>query len=396
MKGLYLSNIDPKQSMGYMSKIIGQTKGFCQLQSAMDLILFNENSQIILTCYENGSGDFLRSKVCSQTSNNWFLRRVSLLRVAVEYIEEKNPDFLYLRYPRSEPLYLYFLSLIRKRFPYLIILSEFPTYPYDKEYEGSIKLKEKVVFFLDKITRQYLKYFFDRIVSINYEKEIFGVNVISIDNGICISDYSPIVDLHNKTDVIRLIGVANVNSWHGYDRVLCGLGQYNRETTSTHPKVVFHIVGSQAPYLDKLLELVSLENIEDFVVFHEPCEGKALDALFADCHLAIGVLGGHRKGIEVMSPLKNREYCARGIPFVFSHIDPDFPQDFQYCLQINSDESLLDIKKIVDFVKQLNNKNDISFKMRNYAVETLNWSVKLAPVKAYIDEQVSKLPCKHS
>ncbi|NEZ58816.1 glycosyltransferase family 4 protein [Adonisia turfae] len=390
MRGLYVTNIDPQISIGYLPKIFGQVKGFSQLGCDMDLLCFNYHSQVVFMHCPRDTEELHELKTLKQQHNNLLIRRWSLLRAAIHHILDTNPDFLYLRYPRSEPLYLYFLDRIRKHFPKLLILSEFPTYPYDKEYCGSLTRKQKTVFLLDKITRRYLRYFIDRIIAINYEKSIFGINTISIDNGINPQDYQPISNLPVLLETINIIGVANVSPWHGYDRLIKGLGAYYRESSSPRYKVIFHIVGAQGAYLRTLLTLVEQEHVSHAVIFHGPKQGKELDTLFVGCHLALGVLGGHRKGLAVMSPLKNREYCARGIPFIFSHVDPDFPENFQYCLQLEADESPLDIKQIVSFILDLSNENNVAFYMRNYACKYFNWPIKLTPVYDYLNAELAR------
>lgn len=387
-KGLYLSNIDPQQSIGYIPKILGQVQGFRQLGYDMDLICFNQNSQVVLTSFHQQTDQLQESNVIAQGSSNLLVRRLRLLRAAIKHISDTRPKFLYLRYPRSEPLYVYFLAKIRSQFPKLIILSEFPTYPYDKEYEGKLKLKDRLVFFLDKVTRQYLKHFINRVVAINYDQHIFGIETISIDNGINISDYKHTKNSLASPDPINIIGVANVSPWHGYDRLIRGLGKYYRQSSDPHRKIIFHIVGAQAPYLNELVMLASQEESADYVIFHEPTQGKELDSLFIGCQLAIGVLGGHRKGLELMSPLKNREYCARGIPFIFSHSDPDFPAGFQYSLHVNSSDNPIDVSQLIDFIEKIKEENDVAKNMRNYASRTLSWATKLDPVKSYIDDFV--------
>lgn len=395
MHGLYLSNLDPRKSIGYKSKIVGQINGFCRLGCEMDLIVFNETDQIVLTSYKKDL-DFTSSirKISAIAGKNLFTRRYKLFKVAIEHIRVCNPKFIYLRYPRSEPLYLFFLFRLKTQFPRLLILCEYPTYPYDQEYNTSIFTKDKIVFFLDKLTRNYLNYFVHQVVSINYSSSIFGIPTISIDNGVDIQSF-PATCNSNISSEINMICVANVSSWHGYDRVLRGLGQYYKYPQSSDCRITFHIVGVQDPYMSILKKLVDEQAVAHAVTFYPPMQGKPLDDLFHHCHLAIGVLGGHRKGLEVMSPLKNREYCARGIPFVLGHIDPDFPQSFQYSLQVNSDETPIDIRNIVEFIRGLSNESDIASKMRAYAYETLDWSVKLEPVKVYIDENVRQLSCRN-
>ena len=46
---------------------------------------------------------------------------------------------------------------------------------------------------------------------------------------------------NNHTTEIRLVAVAGLAKWHGYDRLLEGLGEYYR--TDVERKVIFHIVG---------------------------------------------------------------------------------------------------------------------------------------------------------
>lgn len=392
MKGLYLSNIDPIKSIGYTSKILGQAKGFYELGAKTAVLSFNLSGQAVLIEGDYSPENLVEIRMPSKGRKSLFRRRCQLLRKAILYIEKESPTFLYIRYPRAEPLYLLFLAKVSRKFPQLIILGEFPTYPYDKEYESFSSLKDRLVLFLDRLTRSYLKRYIDRIVSINYEKPILGIDTISIDNGVNVSDYAQVVPHYPVTSPpINLIGVANVSSWHGYDRLIRGLGEYYQKFPSPIHKIVFHIVGARAPYLSQLIALATDENVSQYIIFHDSQQGKSLDNLFNECCLAVGVLGGHRKELEIMSPLKNREYCARGIPFVLSHTDPDFLESFQYCLHVESSDRPIDIERLIEFVSRLNSQSEIACDMRDYAREKLNWAVKLNPVKAYIDSQSSKL-----
>jgi len=389
IRGLYLSNIDPKQSVGYMDKIHGQIKGFTQLGFEVDLICFDDQGKIILSQYSNQTVElYFKVTVLGISGKNLFIRRLHLLNKAFQYIKEQKIDFLYLRYPRSEPLYLYFLLRLKKHYPNLLILSEIPTFPYDSEYNNSVSIKDRFVLLLDKITRQYLYKFIDRIISINYDKSIFGIPTISIDNGINVSNYKAI-SAQYSSNFINLIGVANVSSRHGYDRILYGMQQYYYHTKSNHNYMVkFHIVGGTDPYIQKLYSITQELKLENYVIFHNPCQGQILDKLFDDSHIAIGILGAHRNGLDIMTPLKNREYCARGIPFIFSHNDPDFSNNSKYCLHLSSDDTPVDINRIIDFYRYISQNNTIPEEMRLYANDKLSWSVKLEPVKVYLQQKM--------
>lgn len=75
---------------------------------------------------------------------------------------------------------------------------------------------------------------------------------------------------------------------------------------------------------------------------------EALDAEFEWCDMGIASLGRHRNGITGIKTLKNREYTARGIPFVYSERDSDF-DGMDYVMKAPADDTPLDIAALVRF-----------------------------------------------
>lgn len=77
-------------------------------------------------------------------------------------------------------------------------------------------------------------------------KEIWGVKALRIFNSVDISQ-NPMTrsclskTLHDKP--IRLIGVAQLAFWHGYDRIITGMAEYYKNSSSSKA-VYFDIVGS--------------------------------------------------------------------------------------------------------------------------------------------------------
>jgi len=189
-----------------------------------------------------------------------------------------------------------------------------------------------------------------------------------------------------NTTTLHLLCVANISRWHGLDRLLRGLAIYNGT-----PKVILHIAGDGAelPHLQQLTEEFG---IGDRVVFHGFTTGKALDDLFDQCHIAVGSLGIHRIGLKEASILKAREYCARGIPFIYGIADPDFPADFPYILHLPASEGPIDIKQVLAFAKEVCADPDHTQKMRRYAEEHLDWSVKMRRLKEFLEALVDESP----
>jgi len=232
---------------------------------------------------------------------------------------------------------------------------EIPTYPYDAEYTGADR-RVRLSLAIDKLYRRRLAKQMTAIVTYADTKKIFGQRTICISNGIDFSTLPLRVRQANKD--IHLIGVAEVHYWHGYDRVIHGIGEYYKRP---HDKnVYFHIVGgvapsemydtAQAPGFDRYIKQYG---IEKQIIFHGQKYGEELDELFNGADFAIGSLARHRTKIDKIKTLKNREYAARGIPFIYSETDEDFDR-MPYVLKAPADESPVSIRAIIQFYEALN------------------------------------------
>ncbi len=233
---------------------------------------------------------------------------------------------------------------------------EIPTYPYDQEYASVASWEEKIKLTLDRWYRKELAAQVNAIVTFTNDKEIFGQRTICISNGIDY-DHIPMQKRlpHPADNEIHLIGVAEVHYWHGYDRLIAGLGEYYKQ--KREKIVYFHIVGGVANsemydsvHAPGFHELIIKYGIEKYVIFHGQKFGDELDSLFNQADFAIGSLARHRSGITYIKTLKNREYAARGIPFIYSETDEDFEQ-MPYIIKAPADESPVCLDEIVDFLE---------------------------------------------
>ena len=207
---------------------------------------------------------------------------------------------------------------------------------------------------------------------------------LTIGNGFAVQSVPVRQAPYYNDDELHLLCVANVSRWHGLDRLLHGLATY-RGT----PNAILHIAGDGAelPHLQKLAGDLG---INDRVVFHGYLTKEPLDAIFDHCHIAVGSLGIHRIGLKEASILKAREYCARGIPFIYGIPDADFPPNFPYILRLPADESPIDIDLVVAFAKRVCADPDHPQKMRRYAEGYLDWSVKMKKLKDFLEVLVGE------
>ena len=237
---------------------------------------------------------------------------------------------------------------------------------------------------IDQLFRHQLYHQMNAIVTFSDAEQIFGQRTIRISNGVDM-DSIPLHDYHVPSDgSIHLIGVAEVHYWHGYDRLIAGLGEYFKNTRNPR-QVYFHIVGGvwksemyDSMHAPGFAELMNKYGIRDKVIFHDQLFGEELNQVFNQCCFAIGSLARHRSGITTIKTLKNREYATRGIPFIYSEQDSDF--DYQpYILKALPDETPINIQQILDYVDI---HHFVPSEIRK-TVEHLSWKVQM---KRVIDE----------
>lgn len=296
----------------------------------------------------------------------------------LDYCRREAIGMVYARcYQNATPwLAAFFSSLHRSG---IRSVTEIPTYPYDGEFDGSY-FSQRLQLRVDQLFRRQLYRQMDAVVTFSDATEIFGQRTIRISNGVdfdSIPLHAPFTPL---PPVLHLLGVAEVHYWHGFDRLLAGMGEYYRH--GGKQEIVFHIVGGVHPsYMTGIPQQPGFRSLLDGygiagrVVFHGPLFGARLDEVFGQCQFAVGSLARHRSGITVIKTLKNREYATRGLPFIYSEQDSDFDHQ-PYVLKAPADESPIDMQRIIDFMRHFTMQPaDI-----RRSVAHLSWKIQMQQV----------------
>lgn len=369
MRILFLTYHGFEEASGISKKMLAQIKGLRQ------------NDHEVHVCYYDLADDGSRCRyVDGQVIRNYGRGRLTTLlqrmdyRCVNDYCRQHQIEFVYVRcFMNASPFNICLFK--RLQAAGIKTVMEVPTYPYDGEF-ASLPLKYRLEHIFDKMFRHKLASYMNAIVTFSDATQIFGQRTIRISNGV---DFD-MLPLHHPSPIthppsdIHLIGVAEVHPWHGFDRLLTGLGEYYRQ--GGKQQIVFHIVGYISnSMMNDFLTIIEQYHIEDKVVFHGKLFGEQLNEVFNQCQFAIGSLARHRSGITRIKTLKNREYAARGIPFVYSEEDSDFDQQ-PYVLKAPADETPIDVQYIVDFINTNNNEPaDI-----RRTVEHLSWKNQMRTV----------------
>lgn len=296
-----------------------------------------------------------------------------------KYISDNDIRFVYVRYVHfANPFFVDLFRRLRKNGT--VIFLELPTYPYDSEYKN-LSLHSLVPVYTERLCRRSLAQYADRIVTFSSHDRIWNRPTVRISNGVDMDEIPVRCAPPKNPAALNLLGVAGLMFWHGFDRMIEGLREYYR--TPQPVKVVFSIVGGKpdSEVLRELKDRTRRYGLQEFVVFHGEMSGSALDDLFDRNDVAIGCLGCHRKNIVHAKALKNIEYAARGVPFIYSESNEDFDSK-EYIMKIPANESSVDIASVIAFSRNMN----LSPEKIRASVDRLTWNEQMSKVVTELNQ----------
>lgn len=316
------------------------------------------------------------------------VRRLPATRIGCKWeLDERlcSADFLYIRKDYFDRSFRKFVKNVKKKSSKTKIIVEIPTYPYDKELK-------KILLWKEKMERKKLKAYIDKFVTLSKDDEIFGVSTIQIMNGIDVNSISPVVPKpHKANEPINIIAVAALAKWHGYDRLISGMGHYYRQGGKR--EIVFHLVGT-GNVIPQYKKLVHQYGIQKNVVFHGEKYGEELEQIYNQCAIGVATLNAHILGIQCGSFLKSREYCAKGLPQFFAgEIDMFQDVEFDYVCKFPPDDQPIDMQRFIRFYDEIyiangKNQDDIVREIREFAYHRCDMSKTMQPVIQYLETHV--------
>lgn len=287
------------------------------------------------------------------------------------------PKYVYIRHIGSD---FSLLSMVKKYSQEgSKVILEFPTYPYYKEKFRSIK--SLLGLLLDLLCNKFIVR--NLAISLNSSgyDTIFGCKSYSMENGINIKNYTKHQKKLNAKRIINLIAVSSMAKWHGYERVIEGLKEYKDNMYHIN----LHLVGD-GPELKHYKDLALKYHLNDNIKFYGNVGGKELDSIFEESDIALSSFGLYKIGLDKVSTLKVKEYCARGIPFVFANEEMTLTKEKSYfAYRVPNDCSPIEMSEIIDFYEEIINIHNIADEMRKFAVKYYSYESELRNVIKLIE-----------
>lgn len=388
MRALYIVFFDLKSDkfLGVNKKIKAQSDALKKLDCKVDYIYIS-NKKIVHIEKD-------REKQYKAKSAITYYRK-DMYKVLKNYINLKKYDFVYSR--QDTPIDLYSIKMQRLfEKNHVKHFCEIPTYPLKGGYilrlKGDIKNRNILKFILRTggylihiLASNILRYTNITLVTFMPYRKIWGVETIQLDNGVNLEE-NKLID-KQKSNVLRLIVVANISEWHGIDRLIEGIRIYKENGGKR--EILFKIIG-KTDLSEKYKELVQQYKLSNIIKFLGTLDGKRLDNEFKTSDVAISSLGLHRMKIESGSTLKTKEYCARGIPFILSYNEKEIKEDCKFVLRFPPNDMPIDVNKIFDFYDSIKDDVDLPNEMRKFACKNYSWDKQMYKIIDFLEKGKSR------
>lgn len=367
-KMIYVTTVFCDENDGIWKKIKYNLFSYIKLGFHVDLFYRTINGYVIQ--YDFGT-EYSKIEPVNEIHKNLCLLALSR-QITSKY------DLMYIRKPFGGACFLFINSLIeslRVNNKNCKIVMELPTYPYFKEIKKIKYLVSEMLFLVSKLL------YINKVNLIVYMGEgkdkIWGRPSLKIHNGI---DLVHVPALREQMRVLSnelvFVGVARLSFWHGYDRLIKSISKYNGKYN-----IKFLVIGEGEQEIFRLKKTAATFDVEKNIFFLGAKFGNELDEVYYNSHICVDSLGRHRSGNNINSSLKSKEYTAKGLPFMKSHIDESFINK-EFIYEVSPDESSINIEDVISWYLSL---PAITPKiMREYAECYLSWDRQCAKVNSFL------------
>ncbi len=387
MNILYVSPmlIDYENLDGVARKLLFQCEalGSISENDRMYLASFFSNEYYAIRC------DGYEKELKFVNKNSKQLNMFQIYPQLPEVCKELHIDAIYFRMMSLSWVTEKFFKELKKQSIKIVV--EIPTYPFWKEKwldaidciksgkvaRGIKRCGTNIIYWL---YAHRLKNYIEAIVTFSNISELWGIRVIGIANGYQFTIPEKATKLKKPDEPIHMLMVASLRANHGTDRIIQGLIQYY--TSGNKRNIIFDIVGD-GDIVPSLKEMVySHKEIKDKVIFHGFMSGKLLENMYSMADIGISALAFHRLGVTYCSPLKSKEYFAKGLPVVGTTAEHDILKSDcnRYYFAASENDIPIEIDKVLSFYNTLENDGVTDKDIIVSASRNFSWKMIMKPI----------------
>jgi glycosyltransferase involved in cell wall biosynthesis len=379
MKFLYAGFVsDAGRYSGILKKVAGQTKGVAGLGWEAHYTFVSKCGVVL----ETGSGRRTRA---IGAGLRWREHQKAVTDAICGFLGEEVYDAVYIKGFLATPYALRIAGCAKKANRNCRVIYEIATFPYWGEYRRFVRVDWKqrdlrsLAGHLLEIVQHALSAprFRNRVDALvvfgSPVERLWGVPAVTVSNGVSVADIAPRGNRASVPgDAVGLLGVAGTSVAHGYDRVLHGMADYYANRAPGASDVDFSLVGENET-ITELKSLAEELHLKDHVHFLGYKDSGGLEELYASNDAAVSSLGVYRIGLTHLSPLKSREYCAAGIPFLYAYEDTLLSGGEPFALKLPNDASPVDMNAVAAFVRKCREDPGLPERERKFAEQNCDW-----------------------
>lgn len=355
---IILVDLFSKGYIGIKKKVFAQMKVF---KKAFPCIYYTTYSGQMVYLMQEDKILEKELAITKEERNCWILK----------WIQKYGIQNSYIRYNYSDKWFVEFVKGLKEKNVTTVL--EFPTIPYDGEISNNRVRVE------DRHYREQLSAYVEQCTTYADYDSVFGIPCIPLSNGVNLDEY-PMHNIRKPDGKVILLAVATMNKWHGYERVIEGMADYY--VNNGRENIIFRLIG-EGMESDKYRQLVERYKLQEHVEFLGRLEGEELNRQYDDADIAIGTLAMYKIKVVSGSPIKLREYCVRGVPFIYAYDDFNFSGKEKYALKISNDNQFVDMEEVINFYNSIKHDGFYVNEMRKYISENCTWDVILEQVLDY-------------
>jgi glycosyltransferase involved in cell wall biosynthesis len=294
-----------------------------------------------------------------------------LMKAAGEAMGRVPIDVVYLRYMPTFRGAVKTVKQLKKNGGKLVV--EYPTWPTASE-NSRFFFRRQVFRYTDRVMETICPMVnLYTVIGEDCGGSLYGRPAMNIINGVgTLPRHTP----RTGAQDVRLLALASMSGWHGYDRIIRSLAAYKG---GKDVRIEF-VGGDGDGSLTKWKALADELGLADRITFHGPCYGDTLEAIIAQCDLGVGSLGMFRYGLQRGMTLKTREFMARGLPFIAAVDDPAIPDNHQFFLKVPNDETPIDMAEVISFAEAVKEDSKLPDMMRTYTEDAMSWRSVMAKI----------------
>ena len=369
------------QYSGILRKVAGQTGGMERLGWDAAYTCVCGNCLLV----RRSAGE---EKIPFPASSRWSEQQTHIAEAIGSLLAREPRDAVYIKGFLTNPYYLRIAKAAKEANPACKVVFEVATYPYWGEYKRFFRVDweqknlRSFVGHAGEVVRHGLttlsfsRYVDTVVVFGSPVDRLWGIDAMTLDNGVDVEAIRLREDRAPRGGV-NLLGVVGTSVAHGYDRILRGLRDYL--DASPQIPVTFHVVGKNET-IEQLKRLAGELSLGDSVRFLGYQSSDALERLYCENDAAVSSLGVYRIGLTHRSPLKSREYCASGIPFLYAYEDKLLQEDTPFALKLPNTDTPVSIDEVVRFVQKCRLDSGLPETERRFAMEHYDWKIIMREV----------------